>query len=275
MADIPDNTIKTRTKKPKITCRTDGCTKWVVNNGVCSQHGAKKPKNRRLGRRKKKCSAPGCTNQCVRRGVCDRHGAAPQCNVDGCIKLVQKGGLCWKHGAKYLIHPLCSLPDVAVQKTTTHVKEKVVGRRKIYSEENNEYGEWEDITMESNTTRVITLNRGGKITVHDQMISMEEQKRLSESMHQYRKYRMYSIHGFVEPRLHALLSSHANSNLGFGYHEVKMKPMPLSDVPEIESYINQLANANSLVGGFRIGVELMLYRNGLDSIGWHSDDSQG
>ncbi len=52
-----------------------------------------------------------------------------------------------------------------------------------------------------------------------------------------------------------------------------MRGQPISAVPPMER-LHRLAGA--LYGlDFNIGVDVLVYRNGLDSCGWHADDTQG
>ncbi len=52
-----------------------------------------------------------------------------------------------------------------------------------------------------------------------------------------------------------------------------MRSHPISAIPPME-HLHRLAGA--LYGlDFNIGIDVLIYRNGLDSCGWHSDDTQG
>ena len=82
--------MKHGAKVKRYECSADGCTKYVVNGGVCVRHGAKV----------KLCSSERCTNIVVNGGVCIRHGASvKRCNRAGCSNQVQRRGVCIKHGA--------------------------------------------------------------------------------------------------------------------------------------------------------------------------------
>jgi len=96
-----NNDVSTSTTEPttvkkrfKHKCTHEGCTKKVINGGVCIKHGAKRWV----------CSHEGCTNWIVNGRVCIKHGAShPRCSVEGCSNQVINGGVCLKHGAKRLI----------------------------------------------------------------------------------------------------------------------------------------------------------------------------
>ena len=68
-------------KRGKRLCSVDGCTSYVVRDGVCQ----------RLGRNTNVVGHEGCANSAVKRGVCIRHGAeVKRCSHDGCTNQVQK-----------------------------------------------------------------------------------------------------------------------------------------------------------------------------------------
>jgi len=55
-----------------------------------------------------------------------------------------------------------------------------------------------------------------------------------------------------------------------------MKALPIGLVPEIESYACELARYYRLPQNqWDIGVDLIVYKDGEDSIGWHADNTQG
>ncbi|GMI23936.1 hypothetical protein TrRE_jg12045 [Triparma retinervis] len=89
-----------------------------------------------------------------------------------------------------------------------------------------------------------------------------------------RLYRQYKFHTYPEPRVHVMLSRNAGSDEGYVYHSVKMKSIPLSCVREVEALERRWSVSLGLGLGFNIGVDLICYRNGMDSIGWHADDTQ-
>jgi hypothetical protein len=111
------------------------------------------------------------------------------------------------------------------------------------------------------------------------MLSTERRTALSASMRACRFYRQYTRSGvYHEPRFHVLLSSEASSrhDAGYSYHGIKMKALPIELVPEVASYAREVAGLYGLPGDrWGIGVDLIAYRDGEDSIGWHADDTQG
>eukprot|EP00559_Dactyliosolen_fragilissimus_P008248 CAMPEP_0184857294 /NCGR_PEP_ID=MMETSP0580-20130426/2455_1 /TAXON_ID=1118495 /ORGANISM="Dactyliosolen fragilissimus" /LENGTH=189 /DNA_ID=CAMNT_0027352813 /DNA_START=324 /DNA_END=893 /DNA_ORIENTATION=+ len=99
----------------------------------------------------------------------------------------------------------------------------------------------------------------------------------------YRQYTFKKI--YMEPRVHVLLSSSATESpnqissptvYGYQYKGVKMKPHPLSSLPVIHKLADDIARHFNLPNlEWNIGVDLTVYRDGKDGIGWHCDDSQG
>ena len=70
-------------------------------------------------------------------------------------------------------------------------------------------------------------------------------------------------------------TSSSTDNPGYIYHGIKMKAQPIQNVPEVSRLASELAAAYRLPGNkWSIGVDLIVYRDGTDSIGWHADDTQ-
>ena len=91
--------------------------------------------------------------------------------------------------------------------------------------------------------------------------------------------RQYHMGHKVEPRLHLLLHEDASpmdspTGVGYVYHGVRMKAQPFSTIEGIEQIAKQLAKEFGVVK-WTIGIEVIVYASGEDSIGWHADDSQG
>jgi hypothetical protein len=111
------------------------------------------------------------------------------------------------------------------------------------------------------------------------MLSTARRTALSASMRSCGFYRQYTRSGvYHEPRFHVLLSSEASmrNDAGYSYHGIKMKALPIELVPEVASYAREVAGLYGLPGDrWGIGVDLIAYRDGEDSIGWHADDTQG
>ena len=63
---------------------------------------------------------------------------------------------------------------------------------------------------------------------------------------------------------------------GYRYHGIKMQALPLSSEPAFEALSTELAAAYEFPNQeWNIGCDAIVYRNGNDNIGWHSDDTQG
>jgi alkylated DNA repair dioxygenase AlkB len=166
-----------------------------------------------------------------------------------------------------------------------------VGRIRYYDQSLGKYGQWQDIL--GSETITINLSRGGTLRILRNILQQDKRKELSRSMHSCKLYRQYSLSrndrlnftGFKEPRSHVLLSSRVKSSVengsnnehpGYSYHGVQMKAFPIDKVPEVENYAEELARMYNLpLNQWDIGVDMILYKDGGDSIGWHADDTQG
>jgi len=63
---------------------------------------------------------------------------------------------------------------------------------------------------------------------------------------------------------------------GYVYHGVKMKALPISKAPLVQKLGKKLgAKFGTPNHDWNIGVDLIVYREGKDKIGWHADDTQG
>ena len=66
------------------------------------------------------------------------------------------------------------------------------------------------------------------------------------------------------------------NEVGYSYHNIHMKALPMDLVPEVNSFASELATKYKLPDNqFNIGVDLIVYKDGSDSISWHADDTQG
>ena len=73
--------------------------------------------------------------------------------------------------------------------------------------------------------------------------------------------------------MHVLLASDDHSDGGYQYHGTKMKPFPLSFIPEVEKLTTDIESYMAIE--WNIGVHVIMYRDGTDKMGWHADDTQG
>lgn len=188
--------------------------------------------------------------------------------------------------------------------------ERRVGKIRYYNEALGKYGPWKDIGVhrkqvgdtDKDETITLNLSRGGTLRILCNILPQNQRKYLSKSMLDCKLYRQYSLSrndrlnfiGFQEPRSHVLLSSRVKLSSfgeddngidnsigehyqpGYTYHGVQMKALPIDLVPDVASYAEELARRYNLPQHqWDIGVDLIVYKDGGDSIGWHSDDTQG
>lgn len=173
-------------------------------------------------------------------------------------------------------------------------KKYVIAKIKRFNQQLNEFSEMENIFMcinvncqsskgDDSRTKIVIfhLNQGGRLTLYPKLVGDSERQDVSTYMDQCNIFRQYRINGFREPRIHVLLSSNAKAQdevkgPGYKYHGVKMKALPLQIAPPIENLSKSLGRRFNVNNGiWNIGVDLILYRDGKDRIGWHADDTQG
>ena len=202
-----------------------------------------------------------------------------------------------------------------------------IGRERIYSKDAGDFLPWKEkyickecqcqLDSDGGCYYQLSLSRGGILAYYPGIISEEERRDVSDEMEHSDLFRQYRTNGLREPRVHVLLSSHAQvcsdndndnnnnqgkhyhnhnhdtnmqedgmaietkretktSGPGYGYHNVKMKALPLSLAPVVEKVAKRLANKFRLPNNeWGIGANLITYRDGSDKIGWHADDTQG
>ena len=167
-----------------------------------------------------------------------------------------------------------------------------IGRIQFFNECENKFMGWETLSFCPNCNKrdelAINLNRGGKIVFHPNIINNDERETISSFMDDCQFFRQYRTNGFKEPRVHVLLSSHAETGAntcgksndekgpGYSYHGVSMKALPLNKAPPVEKLAARLGMEFELPNNdWNIGVDLLLYRDGKDKMGYHADDTQG
>ena len=155
-----------------------------------------------------------------------------------------------------------------------------IARIRFYNEDKKKFSPWKNIDKSyiHGYDIVIPLNRGGSLKVYLKPNFLPEERRIKifNQMKECNLYRQYKAQGnlYDEPRLHVLLAS--TKGLDYKYHGTNMKSFPLNSVTEVEMLHNDLASIYNLPNKYwNLGVDLMMYRNGNDSIGFHADDTQG
>ena len=89
-------------------------------------------------------------------------------------------------------------------------------------------------------------------------------------------FRQYRLGLFDEPRVHCLLGE--EEGCGYRYHGVSMKATSVQKVPTVEKFAH--ASAREFLQGkyqmdrWNVGMDMIVYRDGQDSCGWHADDTQ-
>ena len=156
---------------------------------------------------------------------------------------------------------------------------------KYWEEKKEQFGSWEKvfsthkihIGMGMNLVNRICfgLKCGGTLTFFKNFLSETRCKALLENVYQcnlLRQYQQGSLQ-YNEPRLQALFCSATHLDGGYHYHGTSLKPLSLSNVPDILTLSNELEMYFGIE--CNIGVHMMFCHGGEDSIGWHADDTQG
>ena len=168
-----------------------------------------------------------------------------------------------------------------------------IGRVQFFNESLNSFMDWKTLLIcpicNDKSDLAISLCRGGEIAFYPNIISDNEQRQISSYMDECQIFRQYRTNGFKEPRVHVLLSSHADTSTniqnrstdntpgpGYSYHGVSMKALPLKIAPAVEELASRLAAEFEIPNeDWNIGVDLLIYRDGKDKMGFHADDTQG
>jgi hypothetical protein len=150
---------------------------------------------------------------------------------------------------------------------------RVIARRRVFTD--GDYASWEYVHHSSHAACqqwTCLLQRGGMLVMQLNRFDLQDCAALKEEVERCRHLKLYNGRGsYQEPRVHALAS---NLGGGYRYNSTKMKAFPLVEVPRVQRLARCLAQEH-LIDDWNIGVDLLIYRSGDDSIGWHEDDTQG
>lgn len=121
----------------------------------------------------------------------------------------------------------------------------------------------------------LELHRGGKIEVFRNFVDAAEREGVVENLDKCAMFRQYKLGNVPEPRLHMLLADgEPERKRTYRYHGVTMVAQALASVPRIEALAREASSTfDGLV--WNVGVDVVCYRDGQDSCGWHADDTQG
>ena len=150
------------------------------------------------------------------------------------------------------------------------------------------YGPWSEVDLgaEDESGRVpLELRRGGTITFCKKYLLEAQQRALVSALSRSKLFRQYKFGNVPEPRVHMLLAACGTSGrpsspgesspaVSYHYHGVRMVASPVHVEPEVA----RLARRTSAAfegADWNVGVDVVCYRDGQDSVGWHSDDTQG
>ena len=121
---------------------------------------------------------------------------------------------------------------------------------------------------------------GGRLRVYLSILDKPAQEGLSDELRKSGCFRSYTIQGQHEPRAHFLLHEEATEAFedegqpGYKYAQTEMKARSLTRFPNVKEVAEQMRKVCG-VDSWNVGMNPVFYRDGNDSIGFHSDDDQG
>ena len=157
--------------------------------------------------------------------------------------------------------------------------QRLYARVRNWDKRSNHWGPWKPYFTRidgQGDEQTFYLKRGGELKF--MMNLLQDIPPIRDEMEKCKHYRQYTVRNTLEPRAHALFSSAANTKpheVGYKYGQVKMQAQPLSQLKTVSELASQLASKFRLPNNeWNIGLDLMIYRDGKDSINWHADDTQ-
>lgn len=182
---------------------------------------------------------------------------------------------------------------VAADKTDASDAADALIQRRIYNAESKKWGKWEVVfrCRRPIATEQVGpsyyehhLKLGGTVRVYLNLLPTTIQQEVTKELKSHPTFfREYRIQGTKEPRAHFLLHENApnhdidddsNKSPGYKYGTITMKARPLSLLPHLE-HLSYGLNLLCRVPCWNVGVDVVAYRDGRDSIGFHADNDQG
>lgn len=178
----------------------------------------------------------------------------------------------------------------AADKTDASDAADAVIKKRIYNGESKKWGNWEVVFRcrrrgeVDKSHHVLHLMLGGTVRVYVNLLPTKEQQEVTKELKNNATFfREYRIQGTKEPRAHFLLHEAApdhdidddsTKSPGYKYGTITMKARPLCLLPHLENLSTELKH-HCDVGCWNVGVDVVAYRDGRDSIGFHADNDQG
>jgi alkylated DNA repair dioxygenase AlkB len=133
--------------------------------------------------------------------------------------------------------------------------------------------------MKSDSTCRIKLHLGGVINVYLNMINPIAQIAVEEELLKHPNlFREYPIQAGREPRCNLFFHEKATDGEtvqpGYKYRSTLMKAISFKAFPSLK-HLSQYCARFCSIPYWTIGVNVVFYRDGNDSIGYHADNDQG
>jgi alkylated DNA repair dioxygenase AlkB len=124
------------------------------------------------------------------------------------------------------------------------------------------------IPLEKKLTQKVIINKDGKVVLYPNFFSIKESDRFFSDLYQSVKWKQDTIQFFGKKMpLPRLTAWYGNEGKSYTYSGIQQNPEPWNPVlKSIKSKVEEISGVtfNSVL--------LNLYRNGKDSVSWHSDD---
>lgn len=160
---------------------------------------------------------------------------------------------------------------------------KVLGQ--YYNGKSKKWGEKLPVSLPSNHKQRhrLILPRGGKLLLYPQYLRnknrMENPENFAKELETCGNFRQYMIQGNDEPRTHCLFHQDATENFEedqpcYRYNNIVIKARPLTKCPNLQKLYEKTKKDCNLQK-WKIGANVVVYRDGKDHMGLHADDDQG
>lgn len=156
---------------------------------------------------------------------------------------------------------------------------RLVTRIKRFNGKTKKWGDWQEFHWPRRKKKGLwefRLHRGGMLKVMPNCIPEERADLVCNEVIKSGMFRQYQVQSTNEPRVHFLLHDNATTDFeqdqpGYRYGTVVMKSQQLAKLPLAQSLSHYMAQICH-VHHWTIGVDVVLYRGGIDYIGEYVTD---
>ena len=138
---------------------------------------------------------------------------------------------------------------------------------------NGRWGPWVDTVVPEEGLTYRTRRDGGVIRIYRNFESLEDRVVLQATVAETTLFRQYKFGNVPEPRVHMLLAPESAPGCAYSYHGVTMRASSIEQAPCVKVLADKCTE--KFGKDWNVGVDVVAYRDGYDSCGWHADDTQG